>query len=492
MRTRLWASLAVVFLTAAFAVVAAVVIHERDTSNFQREQREEAARAARQAETTARISIGQLGSAAAFFQAEGRLSQHDFGIVAHSLLRQEALDAAAFVDLVPRSQRSRYERATGTAIVERAPGGALRRAGVRPEYFPLTYVVAERGAGQAQGFDLGSEPERAALLNQALEDGKTTAGPIQPLPLGGVGLAVYRPIYRDGAAIASAAQRRAALIGFVAGTFRVDDLAAAAVSAVPNAVDVQLQVDRHRIAGSTGELEDTAHAPFQIANRTWLLVVSDPNRPGIGLPLLLGIVGLALAALLGTLIFTWSRGERVRMLEREASEDPLTGLRNRRRFDEDLELAVARARREQTTGALVMLDLDHFKLVNDTYGHPAGDHLIREVAEALRKRTRASDVLARLGGDEFAVILPRCSPGEARLAAEAMAAAIREHDPRSDGVAPVTVSIGVAMFGDRPRTSNASIVSEADSAMYAAKDGGRDAIRFFDRQAILDDAPEEV
>jgi diguanylate cyclase (GGDEF)-like protein len=139
-----------------------------------------------------------------------------------------------------------------------------------------------------------------------------------------------------------------------------------------------------------------------------------------------------------------------------------------------------------------MLDLDHFKLVNDTYGHPAGDHLIREVAEALRKRTRASDVLARLGGDEFAVILPRCSPGEARLAAEAMAAAIREHDPRSDGVEPVTVSIGVAMFGDRPRTSNASIVSEADSAMYAAKDGGRDAIRFFDRQAIRDDAPEEV
>ncbi len=145
---------------------------------------------------------------------------------------------------------------------------------------------------------------------------------------------------------------------------------------------------------------------------------------------------------------------------------------------------MARARRERTTGALLMLDLDHFKLVNDTHGHPAGDRLIVEVAGALRRRTRESDSLARLGGDEFAVILPRCTVHEARLAAEAIAAAIREHAPDLDGAEPITASIGVAMFGDRPRTSIDSIVSEADSAMYAAKDEGRDAIRIFDRHAI--------
>jgi diguanylate cyclase (GGDEF)-like protein len=492
MRPRLWLSLAAVFLIAAFAVAAAVVVHERDTDSLNREQSEEAQQAAGQAEAAARISIGQLSSAAAFFQAEGRLNRHEFAVVAHSLLRRAALDATAFVDRVPRAERAAYERANGVEIVERGSDGQLRPARERPVYFPLTYVVAERGASEPPGFDLGSEPERGALLERAVDEGRTTAGPALRLGSGGIGLSVYRPIFQDGTSIATSAERRAALIGFVAGTFRVDDLAAAAVSAVPGAVDVQLQVNDHRLAGARGELDDAARAPFSIADRTWLLVVSDPSRPDISLPLLLGVIGLALAALLASLIFSWSRSEEVQELTREASEDPLTGLRNRRRFNEDLDQAVAQARREGVTGALLMLDLDHFKLVNDTYGHPAGDRLIIEVAQALRRRTRASDVLARLGGDEFAVILPRCSPEEARLAAEAIAAAIREHDPRNDGVEPVSASIGVAMFGDRPRTTSASIVSEADSAMYAAKDGGRDRIRFFDRHAILEEAPEEV
>ncbi len=133
-----------------------------------------------------------------------------------------------------------------------------------------------------------------------------------------------------------------------------------------------------------------------------------------------------------------------------------------------------------------MLDLDHFKRVNDTHGHLAGDRLIVEVAELLRRRTRESDVLARLGGDEFAVILPRCTVGEARLAAEAIATEIRDHNPEGEPE-PVTASLGVAMFGDRPRTNIAAIVSEADTAMYAAKEDGRDGVRVFDREAVRGD-----
>ena len=87
------------------------------------------------------------------------------------------------------------------------------------------------------------------------------------------------------------------------------------------------------------------------------------------------------------------------------------------------------------------------------------------------------------------MILPRCSPGEALLAAEAITTAIRDHQPeRYESEAPITVSIGIAMFGDRPRTNIASVVSEADTAMYAAKDGGRDGVRVFDPVAIRDDA----
>jgi len=105
------------------------------------------------------------------------------------------------------------------------------------------------------------------------------------------------------------------------------------------------------------------------------------------------------------------------------------------------------------------------------------------VAAVLRERTRESDTLARLGGDEFAVILPRCSQGEAQLAAEAIATSVRAHRTEQEGD-QVTVSIGIAIFGEDPRTSVASIVSEADTAMYAAKDEGRDTVRVFDPNSV--------
>jgi diguanylate cyclase (GGDEF)-like protein len=490
MRLRLWISFAAVFLIAAGSVVAGLVVYNRDDSDFHRMQREEASRAARQAESVANFSVGELSNAATFFQVEGNLNRHEFDVIARSLLDEGRLEAAAFIQRVPTAERFRFERTHRVEITEGGGIGRLVRAPRRPVYFPLTYVIARRNgpAQRAVGYDLGIDAERASYLDRARDSGKPVATPVVPLLLGGIGINVYRAVYRDGAPTATVAQRRAALVGFAAGSFRVQDLAAAAVSAVSNADQVQLVVNDKTVVGPDEALDDPARARFDIADRTWLLVVRDADRPGIGLPLILAVFGIALAALVGVLIYVWSRNERMQDLERQASEDPLTGLKNRRRFEEDLNLAMARARRERTMGALIMLDLDYFKQVNDTYGHPAGDRLIVEVANVLGGRTRASDTLARLGGDEFAVILPRCTAAEAQLAAEAIVKAIREHEPEQDRVEPVTASVGVAMFGDRPRTNNAAIVSEADSAMYAAKDGGRDGVRVFDRQAVGGDA----
>jgi diguanylate cyclase (GGDEF)-like protein len=490
MRLRFLIGLLAVIAIAAGSVAAALIVHHREADGFHREQRDEAERAAHEAEAVASLSVEELRSSALFFGAEARggLTRPEFDLVARSLLREPVLTAAAFVAKVPLARRSAYERATGVQIVEAGPGGGLRPATRRAVYYPITYVRARGGGGTPLGLDLGTEPDRSALLGKARDSARATATGVLRLPLGHRGLIVYRPVYRPGAPTATVAERRAALLGFLGGSFEVSSLAAAAVSAVPDAVDLQLRTSQRLVAGVRGALEDPATSSFRLASQTWLLVVRDPARPGPGLPLLLGVGGLCLAGLLGALIFVWSRNERMRLLQREASEDPLTGLENRRRFDEDLRLAMARARRERTTGALLMLDLDHFKLVNDTHGHQAGDRLIVEVAAALRRRTRESDSLARLGGDEFAVILPRCTVHEARLAAEGVAAAIREHAPDLDGAEPISASIGIAMFGDRPRTSTDSIVSEADAAMYAAKDEGRDAIRVFDRDAILDDA----
>jgi len=490
MRLRFWIGLLCVALIAAGSVLAAILVRANDNSDFQKMQKDEAVRAAHQAESMAQLAVGQLASAAAFFQVEGQISEHEFGVISHALLEQNVLNAAVLVDRVPAAKRAAYEREHGFSITERGKGAPVRKAKQRSVYYPLTYIAAKRPTGSALGFDVLEDPSRGPFLERARDTGRPVATPVISLLLGGAGLNVYQAIYRDGAPTATVAERRRALIGFAAGSLRVADLAASVGEALPDRAIEQIESNGKPVSGPKGELEDAATAQVHIANQTWLLVVRDPNRPDVSLPLLLAAIGVAVSSLLGALILIWSRNEVVQRLEREAGEDALTGLKNRRRFEEDVRSAMARRRRDRGTGALLMIDLDHFKEVNDTHGHPAGDRLIEEVAQVLRRRARGGDIVARLGGDEFAVVLPRITPAEAVVVAEALVGAIRRHDPTFDGVDPVTASIGVAMFGEDPRMSYATLVSEADTAMYAAKDGGRDGVRVFDVEAIREDAPD--
>ena len=121
------------------------------------------------------------------------------------------------------------------------------------------------------------------------------------------------------------AERRRALIGFAAGSIRASDLAGSIDRALPDQTVEQLRIDGERVFGPQGELEDPAAVPVHVADRVWLLVVRDPNRPDVSLPVLLAAIGITVAALLGALIFVWSRNERMQRLEREAGEDALTG-----------------------------------------------------------------------------------------------------------------------------------------------------------------------
>ena len=156
--------------------------------------------------------------------------------------------------------------------------------------------------------------------------------------------------------------------------------------------------------------------------------------------------------------------------------DPLTGLLNRRGFVRELTHEMAYSRRYGGRGAVLFLDLDDFKLVNDTLGHNVGDEVISEVARILGERLRETDALARLGGDEFAVLLPQTSSREAQELSTSLVGSVRE----SCGVAlpggrEVTLSIGINWF-ERPGESVTAddILIDADSAMYAAKDAGKD------------------
>jgi diguanylate cyclase (GGDEF)-like protein len=491
-RLRFWIGIFAALVVGGGAVVGSILAYKHDEHEFHVRQQEEAGRAARQAQSVGALSVGELAAAGAFIKADGNVSKHEFAIVGQSLVSENILHAAAFIDVVHQGERAKYEREQGFPILERGAGGKLVKAKVRPIYYPLTYTASNEQAksGTATGFDIGTDPARAPYLLEAAEDGRATATGVIPLLLGGTGINVYKAVYRDGAMTETVPQRRRALVGFAAGSFLLKDLAAAAITTLPQGVSAQLDVAHKTVIGPKGDFEDPAQAKIQIADRTWLLVIHDPDRPDVSIPILFGAAGLAMAAVLGSLIWVWSREERMRKLQREADEDSLSGLRTRRRFEQEVRAAMARSRRDATTGALLMLDLDHFKSVNDSHGHPAGDKVIAEVAEVLRRRTREGDVLGRLGGDEFAIALPSCRPDEASVVAEAIVTAIREHQPADPEIDSITASVGVAVFGIDQLMSYATLVSEADTAMYAAKDAGGNDFRVFHPGAIRAGAPE--
>lgn len=157
-------------------------------------------------------------------------------------------------------------------------------------------------------------------------------------------------------------------------------------------------------------------------------------------------------------------------LRAEADRDYLTGLANRRRFRKALGNEVERWRRYKIPCALVLLDVDHLKKINDAHGHPAGDRVIRAVAASLSELSRDNDTAARLGGEEFALLLAGVDSVKAVAAAERLRLAVAAQEVETVG--PVTISLGVAACPAHARTER-ELFSLSDSALYRAKRGGR-------------------
>jgi diguanylate cyclase (GGDEF)-like protein/PAS domain S-box-containing protein len=167
-----------------------------------------------------------------------------------------------------------------------------------------------------------------------------------------------------------------------------------------------------------------------------------------------------------------------------ANRDPLTGLFNRRRFREELARELVSARRRDEGGALLIFDIDNFKDINDSLGHPAGDSLLARMGEHLEDGIRATDTLARIGGDEFALILPGCDMGEAREIAEQLVRDLAKGPSATIAgrARPVTAGVGVAPFGPGTERTAEELLVEADLAMYRAKGMGPGNVEVFDEQ----------
>jgi diguanylate cyclase (GGDEF)-like protein len=157
-------------------------------------------------------------------------------------------------------------------------------------------------------------------------------------------------------------------------------------------------------------------------------------------------------------------------------KDPLTGIYNRRYFDIFLNEEVNRSARLGSDVTIIMLDIDHFKIYNDSFGHPAGDKVLQNLAVCIKEGRRSTDVAARIGGEEFALILPGTDLEGAQIVAERIQEMIRS-SPNFEH--PITVSMGISLLS-RADIAAETLVEEADMALYEAKQSGRDRVCIFE------------
>src|ERR1700719_2956448 len=316
------------------------------------------------------------------------------------------------------------------------------------------------------------------------------------------GFIVMLPMYRQGLPSDTEEERKRNLIGFVQGAFQtsvmIETILAAApkpvgidvflfsTSADPTAPPVNIYASRLRAAPPTpttqAELMAETHwsGELNAGDGRWTLVAvpAPGGKFGIGhdRAWIILIAGLLVSGVV--VAYLWASGRYARRIEILALTDPLTTLANRRAFLERLTMACATSRRSASPFAVLFLDLDDFKDVNDTLGHALGDTLLRQVVERLRNIVRPTDLVARFGGDEFAILQAGASDpvAAATLAARigtSLAAPfeIEGHEVR------ITASIGISPFSayvDGP----AAMMMQADLALYRAKGDGRNCFRF--------------
>ena len=438
-------------------------------------------------------------SVSALYRSSERVSRSEFRRFARSLeldRRYPGMQALGFQAYVRGDDLPafvRQARADGPRDFKVTPSGH------RAEYFVVLYNEPASRFGKTWGFDARMNPtvrpylERARDSGRTVLSGKAVLGTDLALPKDQqpVSFGLFVPVYRPGVPLATVSRRRRAFLGWASSPFRAREFLTGAIDGLPELLGIELfdgparsanLIARHRVRGQSGI---GMLRSLDVAGRRWTARMtpkagaysSDARGPEV---LLIG--GIALSALLAALmvLLARQRAHNRRMRETEglliqlAEEDSLTGLWNRRRFEQELERQAERSRRYHEGGALLVLDLDNFKHVNDSHGHHIGDDLLTAVADQIRHRLRLSDSVARLGGDEFAALLINTGPDDAAAVAEDIAARIRAVVIQTpSGPVQTTASIGIAFLGDTPETGDALLV-RADLAMYDAKAAGRD------------------
>jgi diguanylate cyclase (GGDEF)-like protein len=454
-----------------------------------------------------------LRGARGLFEASSNVTRAEFRAYVNLLVLNESypgIEGVGLAAVIPASQKEQHIAAVRK---EGFPDYDIKPGGERDMYSSIVYLEPFEGRNlRAFGYDMYSEPNRRAAMEQARDTGKAViSGKVTLVQEASAnaqtGVLIYLPVYRNngnGAPVNSLEERRRRLAGWVFAPFRMDDLMLGLFG--ENTADLDIEIyDGNRIsdetrmydtrkdysaasaAGASGRLTSIEH--LEVAGRYWTVAMAalprfESNmehdrsllilRGGISISLLLALIAYLLI------------DERARALQaaqqalRLALYDVLTGLPNRKLIIERLSQALAKARREKTQGALMFIDLDKFKPVNDDFGHQIGDLLLKDVAKRLHECMRETDTAARLGGDEFIVLLPRVEGqhGAMVVATKILRALNRPFEIAGNSFR-ISASIGVALYPDHG-SDEKSLLKNADSAMYHAKNSGKNGVVFFE------------
>lgn len=420
--------------------------------------------------------------------------------------------AMSFNDAVQGIDRASYEYRIRNLspipdfqITERNPEGQLHRAGDRARYVVVRYIVPLVGNKPAIGFDIYSEPMRQATVERATASGKIAYTP--PIHLvqeekHRMGLLALLPVYRPENA---SEQNTGSPLGFAVEVLKIDELVEIATrNKLPSGLSFVLtDVDPSSTSGLLvrfGAQSQADAAPhwtktLRIGGRVWELAVTptpaylNAHRPFSAW--ITGVIGLVFSAMLQFLLLgttgrtTLIRRQRDELLEQQkriehmAFHDALTDLPNRVLGKDHADQAIQLAARTGSKVAVLFLDLDKFKLINDTHGHVVGDLLLRRVAERLQMCLRVSDSLCRLSGDEFMVVLNQIDSQQAiSTVSEKILKSLSLPITLDGHLINTSFSIGIAVFPTDGQDTD-TLLQHADIALFEAKHGGRNMYQFY-------------
>jgi diguanylate cyclase (GGDEF)-like protein len=456
--------------------------------------------------------------AALFESSDQEVNRRTFERFANRLLHAQApIQSMSWVPRVLQSERDAVEAAAirdgipSYTIKAVAADGSLAPSPIRDEYFPILYSTETPKTSPVYGIDLNSGTMRRRTIERARDSGMIATSTIFGLHSGQGdvhGFFVVRPVYAPDRPHDSVVDRQRNLVGFVQAAFQislmVDTIMAPTASTAPgnlflfsgdsgpNEPPIYSRVGSATVGPAETTLAtiaaDRSHwaSQLRIADMHLTLELVPRTDGSLARRYELAMLVLLASVLVGLLLILYIRSSvhHAKSLVRANEEisklalkDSLTGLSNRRAFNDKLAAAFQASRCGSPPFAVLYFDLDHFKDVNDTLGHPIGDLLLQQVSCRVQSTVRAGDILARFGGDEFAILQLNADERQLIKIAGRINQVLAATFIIGGSEVHVTASIGIAQYTSQIATPEMLII-QADLALYRAKRDGRNCYRF--------------